>query len=216
MGRKNWEDTMAKTGEALLNTQFLMKARLLPVAVAAFLTLHGTAKAVQCSDKMLPDWLTPPVTAPAAADTLAIMDVISHYNWARDEKVSKGFKDLFTANVVFEVCIDGGNIQVVQGTDPNDVDNYLGGLTAFLTQYYLKTRHITSNTILNVVDPDTVEGKTTVLVTIQKAYSELPELDYTGTLKAEFKRGVTGAWRFSKLTILVDSPVPPPSGGRGR
>ena len=207
---------MAKTGEALLNTQLLMRALPLPVAFAAFLTFHGTAKAAQCSDKMPPDWLTPPVTAPADADRLAIMDVISHYNWARDEKVSKGFKDLFTANVVFEVCADGGNIQVTKVTGPDDVDSYLNGLTAFLNYYYLRTRHITSNTILSKVDPDTVEGKTTVLVTLQNAYSEIPELDYTGTLKAEFKRGVGGAWRFGKLTILVDSPVPPPSGGRGR
>ena len=109
---------MAKTGEALLNTQLLIKPLLLPVAFAAFLTFHGTAKAAQCSDKMLPDWLTPPVTAPTPTDRLAIMDVISHYNWARDEKVSTGFKDLFTANVVFEVCTDGGNIQVTKVTGP--------------------------------------------------------------------------------------------------
>jgi hypothetical protein len=165
---------------------------------------------------MDPEWLTPPVTAPAAADTLAIMDVISHYNWARDEQVSKGFKDLFTANVVFEACADGGNIQVTKVTGQNDVDSYLTGLTNFLKYYFLRTRHITSNTILSKVDLDTVEGKTTVLVTLQNAYSEIPELDYTGTLKAEFKRGSGNAWRFSKLTILVDSPAPPPNGGRGR
>ena len=66
------------------------------------------------------------------------MDVISHYNWARDEKVSTGFKDLFTANVVFEVCTDGGNIQVTKVTGPNDVDSYLTSLTNFLKYYSLR------------------------------------------------------------------------------
>jgi SnoaL-like domain len=209
---------MAKTRELLPTTEALMKALLLPLTVAAFLTLQGTAEAVQCEDPMDPEWLTPgvnPPIPPTPADRLAIIDVISHYNWARDDKVSKGFQDLFTTNVVFEACTDGGNVQVAKRTGPGDVSSYLGNLTAFLNQHNLKTRHITDNTILNVVNQDTVEGKTTVLVTLQNAYSEIPEVDYTATLKAEFKR-VSGGWRFGKLTILVDSPVPPPSGARGR
>ena len=60
-----------------------------------------------------------------------------------------------------------------------------------------------------------MEGKTTVLVTLQNAYSEIPELDYTGTMKAEFKRGADDAWRFSKLTILVDSLLLHQTAGEG-
>jgi hypothetical protein len=207
---------MAKKDKLLLNTDALMKALLLPLTVAVFLTLQGTAEAGQCADPMDPAWLTPPVTAPTPADTLAIMDVISHYNWARDEKVSTGFKDLFTSNVAYEVCTDGGNTQAAKVIGPDNVASYLDVLTAFLQEQNLRTRHITSNTILNVVNQDTVEGKTTVLVLLQNAYSEIPELDYTATLKAEFKRGLDGAWRFGKLTVLLDTPVPPPSGARGR
>ena len=207
---------MAKRDELLLNTDALMKALLLPLTVAVFLTLQGTAEAAQCEDPMDPEWLTPPVIAPAPADTLAIMNVISHYNWARDEKVSKGFKDLFTTTVVFEACTDGGKVQAAKRIGPDDVAGYLGDLTAFLNLHILKTRHFTSNTILNLVSPDTVQGKAAVLVTLQNGYSETPELDYTATLKAEFKRGTDGNWRFNKLSILVDSPVPPPSGARGR
>jgi SnoaL-like domain len=198
---------MARTQQAL---------SVLPFAVAACLVLEGPAEATQCSDNMPPDWLTPPVTAPAPVDRLAIMDVISHYDWARDEKVSTGFEDLFTSNVVYEVCTDGGNTQLIQTTGPDNVASYLSGLTDFLKERNLRTRHLTSNTILNVVNQDTVEGKTTVLVLLQNAYSEIPELDYTATLKAEFKRGIDGAWRFGKLTVLLDTPVPPPGGARGR
>ncbi len=129
---------MAKRDELLLNTDALMKALLLPLTVAVFLTLQGTAEAAQCEDPMDPEWLTPPVIAPAPADTLAIMNVISHYNWARDEKVSKGFKDLFTTTVVFEACTDGGKVQAAKRIGPDDVAGYLGDLTAFLNLHILK------------------------------------------------------------------------------
>ena len=207
---------MAKRDELLLNTDALMKALLLPLTVAVFLTLQGTAEAAQCEDPMDPEWLTPPVIAPAPADTLAIMNVISHYNWARDEKVSKGFKDLFTTTVVFEACTDGGKVQAAKELVQTMSPAILVTLQPFSICTSSRLWHFTSNTILNLVSPDTVQGKAAVLVTLQNGYSETPELDYTATLKAEFKRGTDGNWRFNKLSILVDSPVPPPSGARGR
>jgi hypothetical protein len=217
MGRRTREETMARIGKVLLSHQALMKTLLLPLAVATCLALQGTAKAQQqCLDDLDPNWPPPPVTAPEPADRLAIMDVISQYNWARDEQVATGLEDLFTDDVVYELCTAGGGIQVEMRTGPDEVVSYLGDLTTFLNELELRTRHLVSNTILDVVDENTVRGKTTVLVLLQSAFSESPVLDYTATLKAEYRRGVDDAWRFSKLTLIGDSAVPGPSGARGR
>lgn len=207
---------MARTGELLLNTEALMKVFLLPLAVAAFVALQGTAKAQECVDTLPANWPPPPVTAPEPAVRFAIMDVISQYNWNRDDKVSTGLGDLFTDDVVYELCTAGGNIQIATVTGSDEVGTYLGTLTTFLNEYKLWTRHLVSNTILDVVDENTVQGKATVLTLLRAGFVETPILDYTATLKAEFRRGVDGAWRFGKLTLIADTPAPGPSGARGR
>jgi SnoaL-like domain len=207
LGRK----IMARTGKVLL------KVLLLPLAVAACLALQGTAKAQQqqCLDDLDPNWPPPPVTAPSLADRQAIMDLISNYNWARDEQLSAGLEDLFTDDVVYELCTAGGGIQVATVTGADEVGTYLGSLTTFLNTLKLRTRHLVSNTILDVVDTNTVQGKTTVLVLLQSAFLESPLVDYTATLKAEYRR-VNGAWRFGRLTLIGDTPAPGPGGARGR
>jgi hypothetical protein len=207
---------MASTGNELLASRISIKT--LALAAGIFLAGPGTAIAQQCLDNMPSGgWLTPgSVTAPAPADRLAIMDVISHFFWARDSKISTGLSDLFTSDIVYELCTEGGNKQVALRTGPDDVNSYLGDLTTFLNLLVLRTRHIASNTILSVSGTDTVVGKTTVLVLLQNAYSELPELDYTATLKTEFKKGSDGNWRFSRLTLIGDTTIPGASGARGR
>lgn len=216
MGRKKGEDTMARTDELLPNTQALMKVLLLPLAIAACVAFQGTAKAQQCVDTLPANWPPPPVTAPEPADRFAIMDVISRYNWARDDKDPTGLEDLFTDDVVYELCTAGGNIQIATVTGSDEVGTYLGTLTTFLNEYKLWTRHLVSNTILDVVDEDTVQGKATVLVLLRVGFLESPILDYTASLKAEFRRGADGAWRFGRLTVIGDTARPGPSGARGR
>ena len=207
---------MTRTFVELLTARAPMKT--LALAVAFFLTCQGSAIAQTCLDNMPPGWLTPgTVTPPDPADTLAILDVISHFYWARDTKVSTGLNDLFTTGIVYELCTDGGNKQVVLRTGPNDVNTHLGDLTTFLNLLVLRTRHLTSNTILHVkVANTTVEGKTTVLVLLQNAYSELPVLDYTATLKTEFTKGSDNKWRFSRMTVIGDTTILGISGARGR
>jgi hypothetical protein len=206
---------MASTGEELLTTQVPMKT--LALAAGIFFACQGTAIAQPCVDSIPSDWLTPgSVTAPAPADRLAIMDVISHFFWARDSQVSTGLSNLFTNDIVYELCTAGGSRQVAMRTGPDDVDAYLGDLTTFLKMLVLRTRHIESNTILSLKGANTVEGKTTVLVVLQNAYSELPEFDYTATLKTEFKKGNDGNWRFSRLTVIGDTTIPGATGARGR
>jgi len=207
---------MASTGKNLLKARVRMKA--LALAAGTFVACQGTAVAQQCIDNIPPSgWLSPgSVTPPAAEDRLAIMDVISHFFWARDSKDSTGLNDLFTNDIVYELCTQGGNKQVSISNGPNDVNSYLGTLTTFLNLLVLRTRHIASNTILSVNGTDTVVGKTTVLVLLQNAYSELPELDYTATLKTEFKKGSDGKWRFRRLTVIGDTTIPGASGARGR
>lgn len=207
---------MIRTFVELLTARAAIKTLVL--AVGFFLTCQGSAIAQQCLDKMPPGWLTPgSVTPPDPADRLAIMDLISHFYWARDTKDSTNLNNLFTTGIVYELCTDGGNKQLVLRTGPNDVNAHLGDLTTFLSLLVLKTRHLTSNTILNVKTANTtVEGKTTVLVLLQNAYSEVPVLDYTATLKTEFTKDSNGNWRFSRMTVIGDTTILGVSGARGR
>jgi hypothetical protein len=80
----------------------------------------------------------------------------------------------------------------------------------------LQTTHIASNTVLHMEDANTVMGKTAVLVLLQPAYSELPVLDYTATLKSQFEKGDDSQWRFSRMTIIGNTSIPGESGVRGR
>jgi SnoaL-like domain len=208
---------MARIGTASLNTQALIKALLL-LALAACLGLPGTARAQQCVDSISDFPADADVMAPDPAIRFAIMDLVSRYNWARDDQVSAGITDLFTSDVIYELCAAGGEIQITSKSNAEDVVAYLGDLTTFLRAHDLRTRHIVSNQMFHQDQDDAtrVLGKMTVLVLLQPAYPESPVLDYTATLKAEFKRGADDAWRFSKLTIFGDTPAPGPSGVRGR
>lgn len=68
-----------------------------------------------------------------------------------------------------------------------------------------QARHIASNTILHAFNATTVQGKTTVVVTLQHNDIETPVLDYTASFRTEFKNdGIS--WKFSKMTLITDGP----------
>lgn len=182
---------------------------------AALLIIQGYASAqdvdqstpTPCVDQLPPGWLSRPITSPAAEDRQAIMDLISSYNWALDNKDPTAFGDLFTENVVYEVCKAGGNEQVFETDNRDDVLVYVQQLMNFLISNALRTRHYVSNTIIDASEGKTVRGKSTMLVLLHSAVSEEPEFDYSATLKAEFEKGEDNLWRFSRFTLITDVTV---------
>jgi hypothetical protein len=206
---------MGRIGKRSL--RFWTTTKALALAVGILFAYHGKAAADSCID-IIPEsgYLLPgDITAPDPAERLAIMDVISLFFWARDGNAS-GLTDLFTDGIVYELCTDGGNQQVALRSGPDEADAYLGDLTAYLNLLALQTTHIASNTVLHMEDANTVMGKTAVLVLLQPAYSELPVLDYTATLKSQFEKGDDSQWRFSRMTIIGNTSIPGESGVRGR
>ena len=194
---------MARLGGKFFTNQVTMKT--LALAIGIWLALLGTAVA-QCSDGKTANQLPLRVTNPDPADRQAIMDLIHSYNWALDDKNVEDFKELFTNDVTYEACRGGGLEQIFTTKGREPLGSYINGLFIDLTNNGIRTRHIEGNTLLHVRDNDTVEGKTTLLVSIQRdASANVPEFDYTAHLKATFKREGE-FWRFSKLTLITDTP----------
>ena len=202
-------------------------ARKLGPVFAALLTAQGCAFAQEaanaggsapppCVDQLPAGWLSRPITPPAAEDRQAIMDLISSYNWALDNKDPTAFRELFTTNVIYEVCKAGGNQQIFRALDRDAMLVHVQNLMGFLIANSLRTRHFVSNTILDASLGAAVRGKSTMLVLLHSAYSEEPEFDYSATLKAEFEKGADNVWRFSKFTLITDSSATAPGGARAR
>ncbi|MDL2405845.1 nuclear transport factor 2 family protein [Rhizobium calliandrae] len=144
------------------------------------------------------------VTNPPPADRQLIMDLIHRYNWALDEGSLIGVDEMLRDDVTYELC-NSIEKQVALKTNKVQLEQYLEDLSNELGFNGAITRHIESNTLLNAVDADTVQGKTTVVVTIQFGGIETPVLDYTGSLHTVFRRDNTG-WKFASIILITDGP----------
>src|SRR3546814_2161038 len=97
-GRHSGEDAMVFGAASFLSVKSSIRAaRNLGAMLAALVTLHGCAIAQEaasveeatlpsCEDQLPPGWLSRPITSPAAEDRQAIVDLLSSYNWALDNK----------------------------------------------------------------------------------------------------------------------------------
>ncbi|WFU11998.1 nuclear transport factor 2 family protein (plasmid) [Rhizobium sp. CB3090] len=144
------------------------------------------------------------VTNPPPDDRQLIMDLIHRYNWALDDGSLVGVDEMLRDDVTYELC-NSIEKQVVLKTNKLQLEQYLEDLSNELDKNRSMTRHIESNTLLNAVDANTVQGKTTVVVTIQFGGIETPVVDYTGALHTVFKKDGSG-WKFSSIILITDGP----------
>lgn len=159
--------------------------------------------AVQCVNNPDITWLAT-ANDPDAADERAIRKLISTYDWALDDHKAQQLEGLFADNVYYELCNAAGD-QLVQEIGEEQLSTYLNGYFNAFVRDGTQARHIESNTLLDLVDANTVRGKTTVVVTLQHPDIETPVLDYTGVLRTEFTK-VDNVWKFSKITLITDGP----------
>ncbi len=142
------------------------------------------------------------VVNPPLSDRQEIMDLLHRYNWALDDASTQGVEAMFLDDVSYELCTGRDQLQLKK--NKAQLIEYLDQINAVMG-LISKRRHIESNTLLNLVDRDTVEGKSTVVVTIQFTAIETPVLDYTATMVTKFKRD-GGTWKFAMIVLLPDSP----------
>lgn len=161
-----------------------------------------------CIDTIpLQPWLSRPQNRnPSPEDSQEIMDLIHSYSWALDDRDDERFEELFTINAVFEACKNGGTSQIIRTTNRAELRLQIKDQFEKLKAMMIQTRHFQTNTILNAVDENTVEEKTTMLVTIQRANTATPENDYTAVLKGKLTKDKDGVWRFEQLTLFMDEP----------
>ncbi|KRB62152.1 hypothetical protein ASE04_19965 [Rhizobium sp. Root708] len=175
----------------------------LALAATAGLSLASSAEAqtTQCTFMLRPDYLRT-VQNPALSDRQEIMDLLHRYNWALDDSSDQGVENMLLDGATYETC--AGRNQLEKKTGKAQVIEYLKQINSLMGDRG-RRRHIESNTLLNLVDKDTVEGKSTIVVTIQFAEIETPVLDYTATMITTFKRDA-GTWKFAMVLVLPDGP----------
>jgi hypothetical protein len=161
----------------------------------------GSAAVPACENRPQADWLINP-SDPGPADARAILKLIHRYNWALDDHDFGQLDGLFTDDVFYELC-DAAGEQILKRTDKGQLEIYLGGVFDELGRQGTQTRHIQSNALLNSVDTDTIQGKTSLAVTLQHPDIETPVLDYTGEFRPVFRRE-GGVWKFSRITLITD------------
>lgn len=142
------------------------------------------------------------VNNPAPADRQEIMDLIHRFNWALDEASLVGVNGMLLEDVTYELC-NGALQQLRMTTGRDQLMGYLGTINQERKRFGSKTRHIESNTLLNAVDANTVQGKTTLLVTLQFPEIEMPVLDYTASLHTTFRKD-GNVWKFAKILLITD------------
>jgi hypothetical protein len=181
---------------ALLGFGFLLAftgAATAPTAQAA------GAPAIMCTGTG--DYLLT-VTNPPPVDRQLIMDLIHRFYWSVDERQAVGRDEMFLDGVTYELC-NGADQQLLATQNKQDLEVNLDDYGTAAKDGRYRTRHIESNTLLNAVDVDTVQGKTSVLVTIQYSSIETPVLDYTATLRSTFRRD-GNLWKFAKMVLITD------------
>lgn len=141
---------------------------------------------------------------PGPDDERAIRKLLSTYNWALDDHRAQQLDGLFADTIYYEMCNAAGD-RLAQATGVDETSAYLNNYFKEFVRDVTQTRHIESNTLLDLVDADTVRGKSTVVVTLQHSDIETPVLDYTGVLRTEFTK-VDNVWKFSKITLITDGP----------
>jgi len=196
---------------ATYRTLFIRRARsatsvigfsfCLAFAGAALAQTSAPAATPACDNHPQSDWLIDP-SDPGPADTRAVLKLIHRYNWALDDHDFGQLDGLFTDDVFYELCNAAGE-QIVKTTDKDQLEIYLNDVFNELTRLDTQTRHIESNALLNSVDANTIQGKTSLAVTLQHQDIETPVLDYTAAFRTEFKRQA-GVWKFSRITLITD------------
>jgi hypothetical protein len=178
-------------------------ASVVAIGIGLMLVTAQPSLAINCVNGPDRGWL---ITAndPAPSDDRAIRKLIYLYDWALDDHRAGQLDGLFTDTVFYELCNAAGE-QLAQKNGNDQLEGYLGEYFNGLVFRGTQTRHIESNTLLNSVDASTVQGKTTVVVTLQHPDIETPVLDYTAVLRTEFKK-VANVWKFSKMTLITDGP----------
>lgn len=142
------------------------------------------------------------VQNPSPSDRQEIMDLLHRYNWALDDASDQGVENMLLDSATYETC--AGRNQLEKKTGKAQVIEFLEQIDGLLGDRS-RRRHIESNTLLNLIDKDTVEGKSTIAVTIQFTDIETPVLDYTATMITTFKRDA-GTWKFAMILVLPDGP----------
>ena len=173
------------------------------VACTFYLVLGGVAQAQSpCGTPADPGWRMK--NNPSLDDQRAITDLLSAYAWSIDDRRPSDFAALFQEpESYYEICSTGGSLFVL--TLSTNLLSGMQAITKELEDDRIQTRHFVTNTLFDVIDEKTINTKSTVLVTVQLAILEKPQLDYTADARATVVKDKDGNWTFRSLTIHADT-----------
>jgi hypothetical protein len=194
---------MSSTYRKFLARRAKLTVSVIGIGIGLTLAAPEQSLAVDCVNSPGTVWLAT-ANDPTPADDRAIRKLIHLYHWALDDHRVAQLDGLFTDTVFYELCNAAGE-QLAQKNGRDQLEGYFSDYFNDFVDRGTQPRHIESNTLLHAVDANTVQGKTTVVVTLQHPDIETPVLDYTAALRTEFEK-VANVWRFSKITLITDGP----------
>jgi hypothetical protein len=133
----------------------------------------------------------------------AVMDVLSLYAWAMDNRDSTTLSDLFTDEGAYLLCrIDSEN-PLALASKPGNIAVHFDGIFATLNLSHAVARRVFSNVLMGKRSTDEIDVMLSVVVFIQSLNISHPQIDYTANIFATLKFSGT-VWKLKIFKVITD------------
>lgn len=134
-------------------------------------------------------------------DRQQILDLISRYGHAWDNKDSEAWVALFTDDAILQ-NYGAGRLLSDRRTNADRLDRAKERHAMFADKG-IQTRHFQTNTLLTSRPDGSVSGETTFSVTWQHGGEQTPKLVHTGVYRDIYLK-TASAWKFARREVRFD------------
>jgi len=135
-------------------------------------------------------------------ERISILEVIAQYSYTYDARDSEGFADLFMEDGVWEYYFPGQNEPEIKLNSRHEIRewaaNRLKGREGVLI-----SRHHQTGTVFDILQSDSAESRTMVLVTHHDVDEPYPAPTLSGVYYDTWQKTPDG-WKFSKRVLYTD------------
>ena len=140
-------------------------------------------------------------TGISTQDRERILDLISHYSHAWDNKDSEAWVALYADEAISQTYAAGRLLG--EALTNSERLTHAQKRHAMFAENGIQTRHIQTNTLLSPHPDGSVTGKTVFLVSWQYDGDKVPKLMHTGLYRDKFVETSSG-WKFMRREVRVD------------
>ena len=133
----------------------------------------------------------------------AVMDVLSLYAWAMDNRDSTTLSDLFTDEGEYFLCRMDSTTPLASASKPGNITVHFDGIFATLNLSQAVARRVFSNVLMGKRSTDEIDVMLSVVVFIQSLNISHPQIDYTANIFATLKVSGT-VWKLKIFKVITD------------